>query len=929
MAALAPEIDLLPGGMNPDRLDKGPFIQNFERVGDAWQTRGGFGQVAQFDTTLGFDNVTYEQHLGSGHILTDFGHEQILSVFRLRTFTGSVWRGLQARVVGRYATLYAVSIYDVTTDVLWEEILVPGTAGQRSDIRTHHGVYETNRTRNYEDLITGAVGEERCFFGQLDDVLYFGNRRLGLWCYVPATFRSKPRTNQLDGHDRQDWVFQGRSESSLLLKASASDGLFTDAYAYFTTSEFPTPVDVAVLNRRLVIASGRFLYFSDPGRPTSIMADNFLELPAEQEITAVHVFRGNVLVWTATEMFLYQPSDGALVTAGPLVEVSGTVGCIGPNAVQEVNGVVYWVDRTGLHRTRTGLDLDEVSKQDAEGPEEEGVGFSGFWRDTVANPLTSYYQQSGFSGLTSDQPRLLWRHIPDGVHLVYDHVHDALLLVEPDQAMAWVLQQGRWHTWNFESTAAAANSVRVLRNVRAPWLVMATGDLFLVGSSDTLALTDTTLIGGITGVPGGENWSVGSWCLLRYGRGGGLDRSIEYTDEDDRRVTGKVYGFDSTMTAAAGHNAVYIGEWIPVPTSFVFPGGAVAPPRTYLLPVEIVLDDTHTGVDRIRLTFRFDSTHWAAVLRSGSEVDFLLGPERAQSRPGYAPGAPVAGTREVQIYNSVTGLVSPTGNELRLRWDGTAAGYTGSFAPFMNLSRQQRNRLIYLPFRYAGPTDVNVASMGIDGILAEIQRVTAPAVATQACDFWAWQQAEFNTRHVLDDVAQPVDYVLRTDEVGYKSSAQVRLRTLFMKLLSHGSASSPIQSTSVFGLLNVLIGSDWKGWTSQIVDYVGTTAGGPGGDLSRATNHQSLRTRVRDSGGTMRRRVFNGNLTWGNTANSAHGNFLIDDEQVDTVAISDSVRGEHVAAMIFGHIRSAAERLVFHDLKAALRVVGGRRRTGR
>ncbi len=56
--------------------------------------------------------------------------------------------------------------------------------------------------------------------------------------------------------------------------------------------------------------------------------------------------------------------------------------------------------------------------------------------------------------------------------------------------------------------------------------------------------------------------------------------------------------------------------------------------------------------------------------------------------------------------------------------------------------------------------------------------------------------------------------------------------------------------------------------------------------------------------------------------------YLVDDEEVDVIAVSDSVKGAHVTVMIWGMLRNKAERLAVESVKAVIRAVGGRRRGG-
>jgi hypothetical protein len=282
----------------------------------------------------------------------------------------------------------------------------------------------------------------------------------------------------------------------------------------------------------------------------------------------------------------------------------------------------------------------------------------------------------------------------------------------------------------------------------------------------------------------------------------------------------------------------------------------------------------------------------------------------------------VPGTAEVQVYDSGTGLPDAAGDELRIRWQGANGATPWLFKPAMNLCPRTVNPLIFIPFRKLA--NVNTMSMGFDFQTAQILNGAAGALLSVA----AWHYASVATRHQADDVTQAVDWAWKsaqagdTDRSGDPTGAQVKARGLFARILSHGRGTVPIVAAWPLGLFNVVISSDWKEWSSQIVD----NASGFENDLQSKV---PLRSRVKTAAGAMVARVFNGSLTWGDTGTAATGNFMVDDEQVDTVSISDAVRGEHVSWMLFGHMMSRSERLVIQSVRGVLRKVAGRRRKGR
>ena len=132
---------------------------------------------------------------------------------------------------------------------------------------------------------------------------------------------------------------------------------------------------------------------------------------------------------------------------------------------------------------------------------------------------------------------------------------------------------------------------------------------------------------------------------------------------------------------------------------------------------------------------------------------------------------------------------------------------------------------------------------------------------------------------------------------------------------SHGSATSKLSPAWLWGVYNTLLGSDWKDWSSQVIDY-------SGGNIENVVDKLTVRSRVQDSAGDMKLRKFDGA--------PKYGEFLIDDEEMDTIATSDSTRGQRISYMLFGFIRNKAESLRLSSVKMSVRTrKGTRRRSGR
>jgi len=133
-------------------------------------------------------------------------------------------------------------------------------------------------------------------------------------------------------------------------------------------------------------------------------------------------------------------------------------------------------------------------------------------------------------------------------------------------------------------------------------------------------------------------------------------------------------------------------------------------------------------------------------------------------------------------------------------------------------------------------------------------------------------------------------------------------------MVTHGAGTSPLSPNWIWGVYNTLLGADWKGWTSQVIDF--------SSGLVKIADKFPLRTRYKDTAtSSMKYRRFN--------ATPKYGEYLVDDEEHDTIATSDSVKGAYLSYMMFGFMRDRAEKVEIASAKAVIRPGGTRRRTGR
>jgi hypothetical protein len=162
--------------------------------------------------------------------------------------------------------------------------------------------------------------------------------------------------------------------------------------------------------------------------------------------------------------------------------------------------------------------------------------------------------------------------------------------------------------------------------------------------------------------------------------------------------------------------------------------------------------------------------------------------------------------------------------------------------------------------------------------------------------------------------------VLKPNYVGIDEVNQIKSRGTYNKLLSHGIADVPVVNWQ-YGLVNQLVGSDYKDYTTQIIDVGGTT-NVIGENITQIVNKDGVRNRITDSSGVLTQTKFNNNIQFDN-------NYLVRDEEYNTIATSDGTRGQEISYTFFGYLKNKAEKVIISSINAVVFAVGGKRRRGR
>lgn len=870
MASRTTEVELVKGGMSQTTVDRPGWVQNLwkPRSLSSWQTRPGFGQRTQLDSTMLLSegtNYGIKKHVGSELIQTSFGHEQIVSVFLSNVATAET-TGLN----NRHLSLYTVWIYDLQTDQYWEEVLHRHSSQNiqsRSSMYDWTYNYQTNEDEDNQSWVSAV--ESTFFFEFFSGVLYFGNERTGLWAYHPTDFRNS-RSKQVENSQKLDFAV-GYGESNLIHPVTPVDGVFSDAYTYLNQSSFPKVKALGSVLGRLVISDGQSVFISDLNKGNQFIGRNSFQIPSQNEITAISQIGDNILLYTETETFLYQPSPAPVLSVGRLQVVSKSVGCLGDGAIVSRGNNVIWADRNGVYITTNGLNIKTISEP-----------IDGFFNGSITSPLHNYFTASGATALSRTQPTTLYKFDPSQhtVKMVYHEETNSLLFSISELNLCWYFN-GEWALWTTESMVSVSGGnaqVGVTKNVFNPYVLAGESDIFIISAVETQELI---------AIENGSPFSNinRSMQILQMGRGGALDRSVK---DEDQRLFRHLYDFKSGTTSTGvrmyahqlGYNATGDLE----------------------VQFDLVPSANVERPDRIDLLFTFDNTRWTPRVSGGAVLDIEAPTERILVLDGFSLGGPSAGTSEAQVY-SASGSPDATGNQIRIRWNASASSVAD-----LNMARNNRNPFVIVKFIPAATTS---SIMGF-GITAATVTATDGATAENG-QLIVEQTLRTDQRRSNDDVAQPVDWCYKGADVGLDEQPQIRSRGLYSQILSHGSGSTKVISNWTYGLYNVLMGSDWKEWTTQVIDTTG--------DLTQAVNKNTTRARAADSTGALKHRTFNNNLKY--------GSYLVDDEEYNVNAVSMSVKGKSVSHMSFGFLMNRAEKIVIGSVKAALRAAGGRRRTGR
>ena len=955
------EIDVTSPGITSGPPAKGGWAQNAFWRNNAWEVRSGFGQVGQWDTSLsavrpnrltsGLADFGLSKQLGCYVIdKTAFGHTQVVSVWKAYGFTS------KSPIRGRFQSVYVVFIYDVDTGVMWEEIVyshtsqisVDGSVGNANGnmywskiVKSPYNMsqwranYETSADEDYQSW--SSADDTDWWFTWFGDSLFMGADGVPPLVYSPVDpwkSRGKQCTRGLGKELSPKY-----GESSTLSWAGPVPGPLVDVNPYISASEFPSFSSAVTFGNHIAASRGKDILFSYAGKPFVFIAD-LISIP--DAVTAMAPLGNALLIFSETKTFMYQP--GGRVSTGQLIALSESIGCSGNGATCQMGRTgtsVAWVDKRGIHVTSGNFQIDTIS-----GPVDN------FFSSFLENPLTTYFVASGKASVSSDsQPRSVSRFDSDGVNICYVPHLDILLATFPNENTSLCFSEGRWSLWTSSTNATGPTEASATENIVRPFYGASDVDLFLMGGVAAANVVDASKWGGMSDVR--ADLTLRSAYLLRYGRGGAIDRSVRY--EDYRG--GSLYMMTpfpasefSLKYKSTAQGLLLMDDPIEMPVGYQFfysnnaaSHTVASDKKTILVPIKVAISQLFDGttgaviygVDEIHIEFDFDNVHWEPVFLTGEKIFPVFPSERLSSYPGWDED--IAGSSEMKCYLSSS--PDADGNSIHLHFDPANApvpsGQQWAHYPRLNLPAEQFATLMYLPFvqKTADLAD-SVGGLGIASASFTYRNTNPTGTASSPL---VSGSVSVNNKMFIgtdvkvaqDSVAQPVDWAVKSEPFALQEGMLVQGRGVFILIENKGLAKTDNQlvSDNPSGFINLISAADGKEWVGQIID---TDTLNPVPALNNTVNKQSVLERV-EGATTVSRALYeeSGEVTYGDSAIPATGTYICGSAEVDIIQVSESQKGQSISWMLYGHMRARGQGLRVQSVKAEVTKVGERRRYGR
>ena len=673
------------------------------------------------------------------------------------------------------------------------------------------------------------------------------------------------RNAQLQGADDYDWS-PARGEVSSVTPVVFSDGINTEAFNYMSNNDLSGVSAMCEHQGSLVYASGNTIFYSDAFLPNNIKADNTDIIPVLSDITGLASNGQLIYVFSDSETWVIQP---ALTQTGLL---SGGI-------LTKLSSEVGCVSPTGLMTIKgvpiwvsnrgvhaISSNFDYATLSD---PIQE------YWTTGVSDPFSHYATQAGLTDLANQQPES-FSAPPGAPHIGYnEHFEEIYCSFD---SKVWVFSKQTWLLWDFENYFYSPIPSKVV----ATTPVNQAQALSLLGEAYVVSLDNPTEYPG----QGLSEVTARPYSIYELGRGGGTDDSFE--NEKDVIVRNMISRLRlETLTD----------------TAFYFELTEINASGEYVFLLSGVPPDVAGALATQHWQFElgFNTTYWEPVLSGVTALYYSLPHERQDTASGITANR----------WDHAGGVPAAAGDSIMVDWT--------SGVDWQELNLRHKNPLIYVKFK---PIDQSKAinTFGWShpaGYVAEIADGKVGPTSFNASVYV--NELSYAPEPAVYGLGQPVNYLYKAPTMRSDNSDQVRTRGLYTRITSHGKATTPFIPYP-YGLYNAAFGSDNGIYNSQVID------GSDG--LATVPEKTSIRTRIQDSVGAMVDKVF-GVATYGDPGVAATGNLLIDNEQVDSIAMSTSARGSSIGIILFGFILDKAESVRLHAAKMTYKVIGGARRRGR
>ena len=982
MAQPAPEASLVADGITTTSAVNGSFVQNMYYDRGCWEVRKGFGQIAQYDSTLSkyTENVGILQeleglstHLGSYLMETRFGHEQIISVFEMVGWTNNLSTAKAERLL-----MYSAQIYDITTNENWEEILTNTPIPSHKSMPWYKGNFEESTP-----LVGSGTADHCVNFVEKDDILYFSHQDLGTFCYKPGIFRGN-RGKTLGNLAAPD----SYCDNSLIKKVALGPNLFYQTAGVQYYEFLPEAINViASLGRRLLYASDTRIYVSDENKYNSVTTSNVIDIPTDNPITAMVAINRTLMVFSEKETFLVQPPNSFELNSANVTKISSVIGCTNSNTICKRDNAIVWTDRNGIYTSQGTLEISSISEK-----------IRSFFHDFMPNPLSFYLRASGWiptPGAGFDQPDVQNWYEDAFASLHYNESLKLLFLNVPAQNITLCQSSnGEWSLWNWRSSAAyntslglAYPSVYVRTYMDCRYLVSSKDSLYAIGLDSTSGITTDKASTWNSATSSydiniNRDQKLNSYFITQYGRGGGVDRSTEY--EDYRFGIGEWSEVMTTASPVEGGTEVFIHQNRLIFDEPIFlekemTAGYEGNPADVLIPVVISQNSTAQlpfafNPLQLRIKFKYDSDHWDPVtagLTAAGEPICLI---EASNISSFIAGTGFYNANWTMVagdYLSQLGTAA-TRDEIQIDWSShqwnqhlnaqffNQLSYADNVAvpgsgvplnqPSLPLALNEKVTLFYIPFKRL-KKDESVSKMNIHSIEGFVWYDTYAGYPTAPDHYEKTNNYVFEfsslgydaatnlDMHYKDSVAQGVDWCYASQPIGLDTPERYKARGVYSNIKSQNIATNPIANGwgtnplpgAVFPrVFNTTVSADNNQWNSQVIDYTSSPPGIKQSEIVTPsdTDSGSIITKIRNTANVMKLKIFGDtDLVWGQ-AGTDNGNVLVDDQQFGTIADSNSTRGSWVNWMFFGYILDKSEGLILKSAKAAMRTLGGRRRRG-